>query len=196
MAANKREAFIEHYLITWNASEAARLAGYSEASARQQGSRLLSNADIQRAIRERLADLQASADEVLMRLTTQARASMADYVRIDKHGGFSIDLREAQSKGNLGALKKLKKTRRTFGENSEETIEIELYDAQGALALLGKHHRLFADRIEVDWMQELAAQGLDPNAVESELIQQFSEHLQRGAARIDGERVDESESSA
>lgn len=71
--SNKRRAFIEEYLICWNATEAARKAGYSEHTARSQGQRLLTNVDIQAAIEGRINELSMSADEVIVRLTNIAR---------------------------------------------------------------------------------------------------------------------------
>jgi phage terminase small subunit len=42
----RQRAFAEHYAACGNASEAARLAGYSERRARQTGERLLNDSDI------------------------------------------------------------------------------------------------------------------------------------------------------
>lgn len=42
----RQRAFAEHYAACGNAAEAARKAGYSERTARSQGQRLLTNADI------------------------------------------------------------------------------------------------------------------------------------------------------
>lgn len=46
----KQARFVEEYLIDLNATQAAVRAGYSEATAKQQGSRLLTNVDVQAAI--------------------------------------------------------------------------------------------------------------------------------------------------
>jgi phage terminase small subunit len=52
---NKHRKFIDEYLKDMNASAAAERAGYAPATARQQGSRLLTNADIQNEIKRRQA---------------------------------------------------------------------------------------------------------------------------------------------
>ncbi|HCX75030.1 MAG TPA: hypothetical protein DHU93_06085 [Algoriphagus sp.] len=49
----KEITFANYYLATFNATEAAKLAGYSDHTARQQGSRLLSNVNIEKYIQER-----------------------------------------------------------------------------------------------------------------------------------------------
>lgn len=161
----KQQAFVEHYLRTWNASEAARLAGYSEKSARLIGHENLTKPDIQTAIQERLAELRMSADEVLVRLAEQARATLADFIDIPAPGarahsdateahaalaGWSLNLHKAEQRGKLHLIKKLK--------SGQWGPEIELYDAQAALQLLGRHHKLFVDRTELT--------GKDGNPIE------------------------------
>ena len=48
----KQRRFAEHYAANPNATEAARVAGYSDRTARSQGQRLLTNDDIQEYIKE------------------------------------------------------------------------------------------------------------------------------------------------
>ncbi len=150
--SNKQRAFVEHYLRCWNATEAALLAGYSPKTARQQGSRLLSHVDIQDAIQARIEELKVSADEVLLRLAEHARGDMADFVDPNT---MAIKFSDAAQKGKMRLVKKFKTvTRKEPSRNGDdtidtiETVEFELYDAQSALALLGRHHKLFTDKVE------------------------------------------------
>lgn len=46
----KQRRFVEEYLVDLNATQAATRAGYSAKTAKQQGQRLLTNADIQAAV--------------------------------------------------------------------------------------------------------------------------------------------------
>jgi len=144
----KQQAFIEHYLQTWNGAESARLAGYSAHTAREQASRMLTNANVQSAIQARLAELKMSADEVLTRLSDHARGSIAPFIRVTPGGDLrGFDLSDDKP---LQLLHKLSITTRTMKDDvTEERIALELYDAQAALALLGKHHGLFIDRTEI-----------------------------------------------
>ena len=48
----RQKRFAEFYAASGNAAEAARLAGYSEKTARSQGQRLLTDVDIMRYVRE------------------------------------------------------------------------------------------------------------------------------------------------
>jgi len=140
--SSRQRAFIEQYLRCWNGAEAARCAGYAEKSAAQQASRLLTIDKVQQAIAARLAELKMGADEVLVRLSEQARASMADFVSPDTD---SISLIKAEAAGKLHLIKKFT---HTVSEKSENT-SIELYDAQAALVQLGRAHGLFLDRTDV-----------------------------------------------
>ena len=75
---DKQQLFVEHYLACWNATKAARLAGYSDATAGVIGSENLKKPNIQAYITERLASAAMGANEVLARLTVHARADIAD----------------------------------------------------------------------------------------------------------------------
>ena len=136
--STKQIAFVEHYLTHWNAAKAAILAGYSERSARSIGSENLTKPDIQAAIAARLAELQMSADEVLTRLTEQARGSIAPFLVTGDDGtpsGFNL-----ASDRPLHLVKKVAIT--------DKGISFEIHDSQAALALLGKRHGLFTEKIE------------------------------------------------
>lgn len=148
---DKQRAFIEAYLTSWNATQAAIDAKYSKKTARVIGPENLSKPAIQAAIAARLAELKMSADEVLTRLTSHARGSLAPFLRRDTDGDlYGFDLSEAQP---LHLIKKASVTRRRQKDDRDEvvtveTVTIELYDAQAALQLLGKHHGLFVERVE------------------------------------------------
>lgn len=162
--SDKQRAFVEHYLITRNASESARLAGYSKKTARQQGSNLLTKVYIQEAIAERTKALTMSADEALMRLTNQARANINDFVKLDAYGDPMVDLsiieRDASKGAQIRSVTVTKKRTTKQVEipvqdeqgnwNNEKvpqdeevlTVKFDLYDAQSALKELIKLQRL------------------------------------------------------
>lgn len=141
----KQRAFVEHYLACWNISEAAKRAGY--ANPYNNGHRLMEYDGIAAAIAARLTELKMSADEVLTRLTDHARGSVAPFIRVTPGGELrGFDLSEDKP---LHLLHKVSVTTRTMKDDvTEERITLELYDAQNALALLGKHHKLFTDKVE------------------------------------------------
>jgi len=142
----KQEAFVEAYLQTWNATKAAKAAGYAENSARQQGSRLLSDVNIASRVRARLAEKAMQSDEVLARLADHARADIGDLV---DPATMTLDLRKAVDSGGTRLIKKIKQTIITGDEKQTEIFEFEMYDAQSALVHIGKHHGLFTDKLDI-----------------------------------------------
>ena len=135
---DKQRVFVEQYLICWNASEAARLAGYSEKSARSIGSENLTKPNIQELIEQRIATMALSADEVLARLSDLANADMSDFISLSEQG-FKIDLKKARDLGRTHLIRKIRQ--------DQNGIQIELHDAKDALIQLGRHHGLFTDVI-------------------------------------------------
>lgn len=133
---NKRRVFIEEYLQCWNATEAARRAGYKHPN--MAGPRLMVNDSVQEAIQERIATKAMSADEVILRLAEQARADLDDFLIPITQGQAIIDWAQAQGKTHL--VKRYTHTK--------QGVTIELYSAQRALELLGKAHRLFTEKHE------------------------------------------------
>lgn len=132
----KQRVFLEEYLRTWNATEAARLAGYKYPNV--EGSRLLVHASIAAAVKQRLTEKAMAADEVLARLTDHARGDMRAFLVTNADGtptGF-----------NLGPEKPLHLVKKVA--ITDKGITFEVYDAQAALIQLGKAHGLFTDRVE------------------------------------------------
>lgn len=54
----KQELFVKHYLMSFNAKQAAIAAGYSEKTAEQQGARLLSNVKVEKLINDEMSRLR------------------------------------------------------------------------------------------------------------------------------------------
>lgn len=134
---DKQKAFIEEYFIDFNATQAALRAGYSENTARSIGSENLSKPDIAKAISQRLDELKMKADEALILLANQARSSMADFLKVNDLGGFSITLKDVPA-DKLRAIKSVTITETKDGKN----YKFELYDAQSALKEIIRLHRL------------------------------------------------------
>jgi phage terminase small subunit len=150
----KQKAFAEAYLHCGNATDAAKVAGYSEKTARSIGSENLTKPDIQALIQERLSQMKISADEVLFRLIDQARGSIRPFIKINSKGFISFDFSTPEALEYMHLIKKIKckHSRRIVdqGDNAgaweDESIEVELHDAQVALQLLGRHFGLFDNK--------------------------------------------------
>lgn len=134
---NKQQAFISEYLKDFNATQAAIRAGYSEKTAYAIGHENLKKPDIAAEIQARIAERAMSSDEVLIRLAEQARGEYGRYVHED--GYVEIDKMVKDGKAHL--IKAVKP--------GQYGTVYEFYDAQSALALIGRHHKLFVDRTEL-----------------------------------------------
>lgn len=147
----KQRAFAIEYVIDFNATQAAIRAGYSEKTARQIGYENLTKPDIKAEIERHLEMRKMQAEEVLVRLAEHGRADMADFADIDEAtGGWTLNLAKAKQAGKTHLIKKLRPNK--YG------TEIELHSVDAALTLLGKHHKLFTERIEVvDWEAQAIA---------------------------------------
>lgn len=149
---NQQMVFVEEYLKCWNATQAAKNAGYSENTATEQGSRLLTIVKVSEFIKTRIAEKAMSADEVLERLARYARGSLKPFTKLVGDDIFA-DLTTDAAQENFELLKKIKPKRRKGGslgsEWEEYEVEIETHDPLKALELLGRNLKLFADKVDL-----------------------------------------------
>ena len=165
----KHQAFVEEYLQCWSAAKAYRRVYPSakQSTTWSNGSDLLRKTEVREAIEARLKGKRMSADEVLGRLSDQAKASMEPFIEIGKDGFAALDFSSEEAKANLRLIKRIKtkRTRRLEGKGKkaeaweDESVEVEVVDAQAALDKLGKHHKLFNDKLEV--VHTLAVEGYE-----------------------------------
>ena len=134
---NKQRIFIEEYLRCWNATEAARRAKYAHPNTR--GPELVVKSGIAQIIKDRIAEVAMSADEVLTRLAEQARGIPEGVIEI--RAGLPFVHWEALE-GKTHLIKRIR-------YDKDGNPEVEFYDAQAALIQLGRHHKLFTDKKEV-----------------------------------------------
>lgn len=156
----KHQVFVDEYIRTWNATD-AYCAAYPKSSreaARTHGARLVANGNIAEEIATRIAERAMGSAEVLDRLGQMARGDMSDFWEIPEHGQPFLNLTSQRAKDKLHLIRKLKvkTTTRMVGEIEVVTTEtdFEPYDAQSALVHIGKHHKLFTDKVEHDLSKE------------------------------------------
>lgn len=142
---DKQRLFIdEYFLCGLNASKAAKKAGYKQ---RQSGAENMSNPVIRAEIDRRLSEQVMGRNEVLARLSEQARGDIRDFATI-------TTARALANHPNGGVVRKFKRTVITIRvddkvSQTEEKIELELYDAQAAQAHIGRYHKLFTDNMDL-----------------------------------------------
>lgn len=87
MLTDQQKAFADFFIETGNATEAAKLAGYSEKTAYSQGGRLLKHVEVSAYIKERMTQQDAarvaSADEVLRFYSSVMRGQEKDAFGLD-----------------------------------------------------------------------------------------------------------------
>ena len=157
----KQEAFCREYIIDLNATQAAIRAGYSERTAQEQSSRLLSNVIVSDRVAELMRDrssrVRIDADYVLNRLAEIDQMDVADILTED---------------GSLKPIKDWPKVWRTTLSgldvmtvfNSEEATtesvlkKIKWPDKVKNLELLGKHVNVnaFAEKKQDGGNEDLA----------------------------------------
>jgi phage terminase small subunit len=140
---NRQKVFIEEYLTCFNASLAARKAGYNGASD-VVGPRLLGNVGIQEVISERMKEKAMKPDEVLHRLGQQGRSSIAIFFdfKTDEDGVTTANLNWDMVREHGHLIKKI--------ELTKDGWRLELHDGQKALELIGKNLQLFTDSLNVN----------------------------------------------
>lgn len=129
-------------------------SGYD--SARTTASTLFAKPNIKAGIRHLLKEKAMPAEEVLARLGDMARATHQPFIRIDNDGFIYFDFSDPEAQNHLHLIKKIKTKRERRvdgkGEDTEtwegEWVEVELHDAKDALVQLGRHYKLFTDKLE------------------------------------------------
>lgn len=159
----KEARFVQEYLVDLSAAQAAIRAGYSEHSARNCGYDVLHRPHVEAAIQEAMAArakrTEISQDTVLRELLAIARSDIGELFDADGKLRPLAEIPE-QARRAIAAIET--ETRKdvldeTAGEAEEVTTKkVKLWDKPKALELLGKHLKLWVDRIEVDATDKLA----------------------------------------
>lgn len=153
---SKQQRFVEEYLVDLNATQAAIRAGYSVKTAKQQGQRLLTNADLQAAVAAALAGrserTKVTADTVLLRLAEALEADLAD---IHDDAGTLKPIREWPAIWRKGLVTGLEVEELFDGrgegrEHIGRIRKVKMADRTRIIELIGKHVDVgaFRDRLE------------------------------------------------
>jgi len=141
----KQERFVAQYLIDLNATQAAIRAGYSEKTATEQGSRLLTNVKVQEAIakgqNKTAAKLEITKERIVEELAKIGFSNMLDYMRAGTDGDPYLDFSNL-TREQAAALAEV--TVEDFkdgrGEDARDVrrIKFKLHDKKGALVDMAK----------------------------------------------------------
>ena len=144
-ADDMQAAFVDEYLIDFNATQAAIRAGYAPKSAGEQGCRLLKKRKIAdavaRAIAERSRRTGITADRVLRELARVAFVNPSDVIDFD-----TGTVKASAGADDLAAVASCKVKTMSMGDEGDMVErEIKLNDKIKALDLLGKHLGMYPD---------------------------------------------------
>lgn len=152
----KQQRFVAEYLIDLNATQAAIRAGYSEKTAKQIGSRLLSHVDVTAAIASGQAKIAekhgVTVERVVSELALIGFSNMQDYIRINSEGYPYTDF-SALTREQAAAIGEV--TVEDFKDGSGKDardvrrVKFKLSDKRAALVDLGKHLGMFTENMRL-----------------------------------------------
>jgi phage terminase small subunit len=194
MAANKltdkQQLFVLHYLECLNGTKAAKLAGYNgeDNALAVIAYENLRKPHIRAAIDAEIKARAMGADEVLTRLSDMARADMTEFLGLTEG--------EVKEHPHARLVKRFRRTTTVYydrnGEPSREVenVEVELHDQQAALIQLGRYHKLFVDRQQVDdWRSQAIADIKAGRLAYEALVEAFDDDLATELFRAAGVAV-------
>jgi len=150
---DKQAAFVREYVQCWNATEAARRAGYqgNDGTLRVTGHDNLTKPNIDAAIKEAIQKNVMSQEEALARMSEIARGEYARYIRdvseTSEDGKVtvnlvSVDVEAMVRDGKAHLIKSISPTR--YGNR------IEFYDMQSALETIMRATGAFKGSLDVN----------------------------------------------
>lgn len=166
----KKKRFCVEYLKDWNATQAAIRAGYSEHTARQQGSVLLTKLDIKEEIGRVRDEILGTEKEqlqyyVLQQLKKMAGSNITDVANII---GNEMEVKDTNSlpKEIQESIEEIAETRTKEGGS----LKIKMHSKSKALELLGKYAGMFDNKIELSGKVETTTSYTDKKAYLEELL--------------------------
>lgn len=154
--SNKRQRFVDEYLIDLNATQAAERAGYSAKTARAQGQFLLTIVDVAKEIQRQKAKRQKrtgiSQDRTLTELS---RLGFSDVRKLFTEGGWLKDISalDDDTAAAVSSVKVVTRQTATVDEDGNREVEhiheVKLWDKNSALEKIMKHLGVLADKQDV-----------------------------------------------
>ncbi len=139
----KQKKFCDEYLVDLNSTKAAERAGYSQKTAKEQASRLLTNVNVHSYLsslkEKREKRTEISQDMIVNELAKVGFTNIQDYI----NGDLTIrDLAKIPA-NQAAAIKSIKRTVTESDFGTKEVVEFVLHDKLKSLELLGRHVGIF-----------------------------------------------------
>jgi len=167
----KQQRFVDYYLSNgFNATDAAKSAGYSEKSAYSQGQRLLKHVEVKKAVEKKQSNLRKNtkvkAEKIIAELAKIAFSNIKD---IADWESASVRFKSSEDIPDeiAACIQEISEhsTQTQFG--GSQTLRLKLYDKQRALEMLGKYLGLWVEKHEHSGPdgKPLQVQPVDPRLI-------------------------------
>ena len=148
LPTERQRLFAKHYVrLRGNIREAALAAGYSQANASSCGYAASQSMVVRKLIQDEYASRLGPVDELKNRVLDELRA-MAFIEATDIYevgpNGITVKPSSEWSDDAKKAVASMAQSESQFGTN----LKITMHDKKGALELIGKHLKLFTDKVE------------------------------------------------
>jgi len=152
---DKQKIFVLEYLVDLNATQAAIRAGYSQKTAKEIASELMTKEHVKEAIQihmdKRAEQVALNANTVLLELLKLAKSDLRKL--FDESGSLlPVDQWPDDAAVAVAAVD-VDEIFDGYGDERKHigyTKKVKFWDKTKSLELLGKHLKLFTDRIEVE----------------------------------------------
>jgi len=154
----KQVLFIEEYLSNgFNASQAAKKAGYSKKTARKIGQENLTKPDIRKRINERINEILKDKDELIYKTVEEFKrlgfSDIKEFVDYDNDGVFikPSDKVDTRPISEIVVKERVLKTKIEGKENADlidREVKLKMYNKIKALEGLSRYLDMWVDRIE------------------------------------------------
>ena len=138
------KTWAKHYVINFNATEAAKKAGYSEKSARTAGARLLLDADVKKYLaqlqKENDRQQETLKDQLIAELKKLAFANVTDFV------GEGNEIRDITklARDKTAAVSSIETVTTESIFETRKQVKLKFHSKIAAIDQLGRHVGLFA----------------------------------------------------
>ena len=160
---SRHDRFCREYIKDLNGKRAAIAVGYSAKTADAAASRLLSNVKVQTLVatltKKHADKLDLSAEKVLSELSRMGFSNFLDYVNITEEGDAFVDL-SSLTQEQAAAIQEVTVNEYVEGKGKHarkvKRTKLKLVDKIRSLDLLGRHLKLFTEKVEVSGTAGLA----------------------------------------
>ena len=164
----KQELFVKEYVKDFNATRAAKAAGYSEKTATAAGTENLRKPNVASRIKDivdsKHEKLDKDIEDIIELLRNAAYMDISDYVNLtlEEEGEDSMQpMAHNRYKVTITGFRKLKKwQRRLITEASVDRhgcVKLKFFSKEKAIELLGKYHQIWADGVVLQDKREVKA---------------------------------------